>query len=227
MTEHDYLNLKMETIEQYSMIVQHKNLPEWKKKGWLAYTEIGLPEGDEEAYMLYGEIKKNEQLIFNRPTLLKQVHKKDIIGLEIINFNSHLGNYGMGGAGFFGLQLSNDEYLTYAVWGAGDYVIIDNNVVTCDPDLYNKTKPWTSNYGDDKTWNFLTEYISGGKITNYEIGIDSCQIMVSNHDTTFTVSFVKNDLRLPRKAGRKRNAYKTGSIEDYILFQHIDGTLIV
>ena len=128
------------------MVVKNKDLHLWEKTGWLKYTEIGLPEGDEEAYLLYGEIKKDEQLIFNRPQLLKQVDKKNIVGLEIIDFSSHLGTYGMGGAGFFGLLLSNDEYLTYAVWNAGDYVIINNRIVECSPNFYDKTKPWISNY---------------------------------------------------------------------------------
>jgi uncharacterized protein YuzE len=227
MTEHNYLNLKIGDIEQYSMVVKKKDLPKWKKTGWLEYTEIGLPEGDEEADMLYGEIKKNEQLIFNRPKLIKEIDKTNIIGLEILDFSSHLGTYGMGGAGFFGLLLSNDEYLTYTVWNAGDYVIINDRVVECNPDLYNKTKPWISNFGDDKTWNLLTEYISGGKIIDYRINNDSFEIEVDNNGDTFKVNFVKNDKRLPRKVGRKRNAYKKGHIEDYILFQHKEGTLIV
>ena len=57
MTEHDYLNLKIGDVKQYSMVVKKNALPKWKEIGWLEYTEIGLPEGDEEAYMLYGEIK--------------------------------------------------------------------------------------------------------------------------------------------------------------------------
>lgn len=227
MTEHDYLNLKIGDVEQYTMVAKKKDLPKWKKTGWLEYTEIGLPEGDEQAYMLYGKIQKDEQLIFNRPKLVKHIDKMNIIGLEIVDFSSHLGTYGMGGAGFFGLLLSNDEYLTYAVWNAGYYVIINDRIVECNPDLYQKTKPWVSNFGDDKTWNQLTEYISGSKIIDFTINVDSCEIEVSNSGETFKVNFVKNDMRLPRKVGRKRNAFKKGQIEDYILFQHKEGRLIV
>ena len=90
-----------------------------------------------------------------------------------------------------------------------------------------KTKPWVSNFGDDKTWNHLTEYISKGKIIDFTINDNSCEIEVDNNRETFKVYFVKNDRRLPRKVGRKRNAYKKGQIEDYILFQHKDGRLIV
>ncbi|GAB1858421.1 hypothetical protein MHTCC0001_32580 [Flavobacteriaceae bacterium MHTCC 0001] len=227
MNKHDYLDLKIGDVEQYAMIVKEKDIPQWKKTGWLPYTEIGLPEGDEEASLMYGEIGKDEQLLFNRPKLLKQVDKTTIIGLEIKDFSSNLGTYGMGGPGFFGVLLSNGEYLTYAVWGAGNYVIIDNQVVECNPDLYHKTKPWVSNFGDDMTWNHLTGYISGGIIIDYTIHDDSCEIIIANRSETLNISFVKNDKRLPRKVGRKRNAYKKGTIGDYMLFQHKEGILIV
>ncbi|SNR14160.1 hypothetical protein [Tenacibaculum jejuense] len=225
--EHDYINLKIGDIEQYAMVVKKQDLLTWKTQDWLEYTEIGLPEGDEEAHMLYGEICEDEQLIFSRPKLLKQKEKANIIGLKIIDFNSHLGTYGMGGPGFFGLLLSNNEYLTYTVWNAGSYVIINNKVVECNPELYHKTQPWVSNFGEDKTWNFLTEYISGSKIVAYTIHQDSLEIKAEKNTTTFKIHFLKNDKRLPRKTGRKRNAYKKGKIEDYILFQHKNAILIV
>lgn len=227
MTNHDYLNLAIGDIEQYAMVVKKKDIIQWKRMGWLEHTEIGLPEGDEEAFMLYGEIRKGEQLIFNRPKLLREVAKKSIIGLEIIGYSSHLGTYGMGGAGFFGLLLSNDEYLTYAAWNAGNYVLINDAVVECNPNLYHKTTPWISNYGDNQTWDHLTNFINGGKIVDYALTDDRCEITVSKSENTFKVEFVKNDRRLPRKVGRKRNAYKKGSISDYILFQHKNGRLIV
>jgi len=227
MTKHNYLKLKIGDIEQYSMVVKKKDLPKWKKLAWLEYTEIGLPEGDEDAYMLYGEIKNDEQLIFNRPKLIREIDKTNIIGLEILDFSSYLGTYGMGGPGFFGLLLSNEEYLTFAVWNAGDYVIVNDRVVECNPELYNKTKPWISEYEDGKTWNFLTEYISGSKIIDYSFNNDSFEMRVDNNGNSFKINFVRNDKRLPRKVGRKRNAYKKGKIEDYILFQHKNGTLIV
>ncbi len=68
MKKHDFLNLKIGSIQEYPMVIKKKDLDYWKKLGWLTYTEVRLPEGDEEAFMLYGKIKKSEILIFNRPT---------------------------------------------------------------------------------------------------------------------------------------------------------------
>ena len=227
MKKHDFLNLKIGAIEQYSMVVKKTELEYWKNLGWLTFTEISLPKGDEQAFLLYGKMKKSEMLIFNRPNLLKNIQIDKLIGLEIKEVSTHLGTYGMGGAGFFGLLLENSEFLTYAVWGAGNYVIIDHRVVECNPDLYEKTKPWLSNFGEDQNWDDLTTYISGSKIENILLTTETCNITLKKSNKKIEITFVKNDNRLPRKVGRKRNAFKKGVISDYLLFQHENGTLIV
>lgn len=61
MKKHNYLDLKIGAIEQYSMIVKKRDLENWKKSGWFTYTEIGLPKGDEEAFMLYGAFNKRTE----------------------------------------------------------------------------------------------------------------------------------------------------------------------
>ena len=227
MKKHDFLNLKIGSIEQYSMVVKKTDLNYWQNLGWLEYTEIGLPEGDEEAYMLYGEIKKSETLVFNRPTLLRNVSIDKLTGLEVIGVSTHLGTYGMGGAGFFGLLLNNSDFLTYAAWGAGNYVIIDNRVVECNPSLYGKTKPWLSDFGGNETWDDLTLYISGSIIESFLLTADTCNLILNKLGKKIEIDFVKNDIRILRKAGRKRNAFNKGLISDYLLFQHKNGILIV
>ena len=52
-------------------------------------------------------------------------------------------------------------------------------------------------------------------------------LVLKKKNKTIEVLFVKNDIRLPRTVGRKRNAYKKGEISDYVLLQHKDGVLIV
>ncbi len=227
MKKHNFLNLKIGAIKQYSMVVKKTELEYWRNLGWLTFIEIGLPKGDEHAFLLYGKMKKSETLIFNRPNFLKNIQIDNFIGLEIKEVSTHLGTYGMGGAGFFGLLLENSEFLIYAVWGAGNYTIIDNRVVECNPDLYEKTKPWLSNFGEDQNWDDLTTYISGSKIENISLTSDACNLTLKKLDKKIEVTFVKNDNRLPRKVGRKRNAFKKGVISDYLLFQHENGTLIV
>lgn len=227
MKKHTYLDLNIGDIEEYAMVIHKNQLKEYKKAGWLTFKEVNLPEGDEHAAMLYGEIKENEILVFNKPTFLREYSIGSLKGIEVEGFSANLGTYGMGGPGFFGLLLSNALYITYAVWGAGDYVIIDNRVLECLPNFYTKTKPWVSNYGGDNDWDDLTHHIKGSKIVDIVLENDSCKIVLRKSNKTIEILFVKNDIRLPRKVGRKRNAYKKGNISDYIIFQHQNATLIV
>ncbi len=111
MKKHAYLNLKLGIVEQYSVIVKKGDLKHWKKSGWLTYTEIRLPEGDEEAFRIYGTFNKQmETLVFNRPRLLKDIPEQEIIGRKVLGISTNLGTYGMGGPGFFGLLLNNSEF---------------------------------------------------------------------------------------------------------------------
>lgn len=45
-----------------------------------------------------------------------------VIGKEIIDFTCNGGSYGMGGPGFFGLELENSRWLMVALWGAADWL---------------------------------------------------------------------------------------------------------
>jgi hypothetical protein len=113
MTEQNFLNLKLGDVEQYSMIVNRKDLSKWKDLKWKEYNEVNLPKGEEESYMLYGEFEKTkETLIFNKPMLLGE---GKIVGKNVLGINPNLGTYGMGSAGFLGFLLDDDYYLVYAV----------------------------------------------------------------------------------------------------------------
>jgi hypothetical protein len=87
-------------------------------------------------------------------------------------------------------------------------------------------KPWVSNFSNF-VWDDLTSYISGSKIVDVLIRQDVCEIILEKQQKKIIVKFVRNDKNIPRKVGRFRNAYKKGTISDYILFQHKDANLIV
>lgn len=227
MKKHDYLNLKIGAIEQYAMIVKKRKLKKWQKLGWFTYKQVNLPKGDEQASMLYGEIGKKETLVFNRPTLLKDTPFEQLIGLKVLEISTHLGSYGMGGAGFFGLRLNNKHFLTYAVWNSGNFVLVDNRVVKCSPDFYDTTRPLISNFGDDLTWDEITPLIVGSQIIAVKIAKHSCQITLQKDEKTHIVEFVKKDSRIPQDEGKLRVGYKKGKISDYLLFQRKNAVLVV
>ena len=225
--KHEFIALKMGAIEQYSMVAHVHELAHWKQLGWLEHQEVGLPKGDEKAYMLYGKINKNERLLFNRPLKLSDIQKERILGLEVKGISTHLGTYGMGGAGFFGILLNNGEFLTYAIWGAGNYVIINDRVVECNLEFYTKTRPWLSSFGEDKTWDELSDVIVGSKLEAITLTSNRCHFVFKKEESLIDVCFVKNDSKLPRKRGRKRNGFAKGILADYIVFQHENARLIV
>lgn len=61
--------------------------------------------------------------LMNRPRTLPEAGSAQLIGVHILDYSLHLGSYGMGGPGFFGLLLEPEEgeryseYLVYTVWG--------------------------------------------------------------------------------------------------------------
>lgn len=165
MKQHEFLNLPIPELEQYSLVVPLTDLEVWKQKGWKTYQEIGLPEGDEEAFMLYGEFnKETHTLIFNKPESISEVNPARLIGRKITEIKDHVGTYGMGGPGYFGILLDDDEYLVYTVWSADRYV----------------------HFADESD-------ITGAVITDFKLEKNTFQIILNNQatiDYDFHVDYV-------------------------------------
>lgn len=223
----DYLNLKIGDIKKYSMIVKQENLPYWNTFNWKEFPEIEWPRLDEQTRTLYRLLKTRlETLIFNRPIFLKESKKEKLIGRKISGFSSQLGAYGLGSACFFGLLLDNEEYLVYSVWYASHYILVNGRIVECAENCYDKMRPWISDFFES-VWDDLTDYIVGSTITEYKIEDDQLILISEKDQKSIEIKFVRNDEKIPRKTGRFRNAYKNGTIDDYLFFQHKDATLIV
>ena len=123
MKEKHFLNLPCPEIEQYSLLIPIEEIEKWQAKGWRTYQEIGLPEGDEEAWMLYGDFDKATQmLLFNQPDSIVEVDSDRLIGKKITGINTNNGTYGMGGPGYFGILLEDEEYLVYTLWNSKKYI---------------------------------------------------------------------------------------------------------
>ncbi|KAF2507055.1 hypothetical protein EYY60_21340 [Flavobacterium zhairuonense] len=227
MEKSDYLNLKMGNIEQYSMIIKKKDLNYWKRLNWKEYSEINQEKIDKNSELLFGLLKNRmETLIFSKPILLKEVRRNKFIGRKITEINTHLGTYGLDSTCFFGLLLDNEEYLVYSVWYANNYVLVNDRIVGCSQDCYEKMKPWISD-SSNLVWDELTEYMIGSTIADYTFEDHELKLLLKKGKERIEVKFVRNDEKIPRKMGKFRNAYKTGKIDDYIVFQDKNGTLIV
>lgn len=185
----DYLDLKMGIIEQYSKVIKKDQEKTLKQFGWKNYKEINLPEGDEEAFLIYGDINEDETLVFNIPKILTS--SRQLIERKITGFSCNLGTYGMGGPGFFGLLLDDEEYLIYATWNASKYVFINDKVVESDLNSATPSNTWYSNT-EDKVWDYLSKILKGSHIIECTYAHDECLIIASNGEKKICIKFIKN-----------------------------------
>lgn len=225
---HPFLDLQMGTLEQYAKIIDLDKWAEHKALGWQTYQAIGLPAGDENAAMLYGDWDKNSQmLVFNRPKTLLDTGISSLIGQTIHGFSSHLGSYGMGGPGFVGLPLSCGQYLVYTVWGAASYALLDDRAWECYPDLYESHRPWLSNFGGDLSWDDLSPVLEGAKIIEVTLSDTALSLQLSCHGEHKTLLLTQADSRLPHQDTPLKPAFDDGVMGQYVLWQDADAVLIV
>lgn len=224
----NFSNPNLAGIAQYSMIIDCTELDYWTEKGWVEKEFRKLEGRARQIAQLFSNYPEDHQTVIeNRLVLLKEYDCKQLIGRRIWGYSTQLGDYGMGGAGFFGLLLDNLEYLTYAVWGAGHYVLVDGKVVECNYELYHKYKPLYSNFGGRDSWDLLSKIINSSSIIDYQTEDHQLTLTLKKKKDVHTLQFVRNSQLIPRKAGRIPNGYKQGVISDYLVFQHKNATLYV
>ena len=222
------LNPNHAGITEYSMIINRSELEFWKEKGWVEKEFEKLEGRDKQIAQLFSDYPEDHETVIEcQPVLLKEYDCRQLIGRRIWGYSTQLGDYGMGGPGFFGLLLDNLEYLTYAVWGAGHYVLVDGKVVECNYELYNRYKPLYSNFGGRESWDLLSKIINGSGIIDYQTENHQLTLTLRKKKAVHTLQFVRNSPLIPRKAVRFPNAYKHGVISDYLIFQHKNATLYV
>lgn len=224
MHTHPYLDLQQGNVESYCMMVPKKEALQWYGQGWLAHYAVGLSRGDaNRASMIYGLMRfQRDILLFNRPVLLTD---KFVVGREITGFSTRLGTYGMGGPGFFGLLLDTDEYLVYTVWCAGFYTLLDGRPIEVYPQTDNAVRGWFCNF--EQGWDDLSPVLNGCEITGCTFAEHGCTLSLEKGGATHVLEFVRQDGRIPPNCGEARSAYESGTITDYLMFQHKDAWLVV
>jgi hypothetical protein len=104
-----------------------------------------------------------------------QIKAADVVGRRVDEIIPYLGTYGMGGPGFFGMRLGG-EWLTIAIWGAGEWIKIDDLLVEDSfYDSYGRPKPWISENSDR-----LSPALVGSTIQAIEISQRSLLILFDN-----------------------------------------------
>jgi hypothetical protein len=120
-----------------------------------------------------------------RPLTLRQMGVAAIVGRQITEWDAHRGTYGTGGPGFFGLHLrgskaDDDFWLVLAVWGASNWLLLDNINITIFPNREidrNSPKVWLEISGlGDPTIDNLSDKLLGATITAAEVTDSSSRL---------------------------------------------------
>jgi hypothetical protein len=234
--DHPLLHLGMGYITACTLIVEKSALSSWLARGWIELPYRRLP--------FQPRPRKGETIIAGRPQTLAERGSSFPIGARVVGFHSHLGTYGMGGPGFFGLLLAprgeveEREYLVAAVWGAEEYLLLDERVIGCHPNYYASYRPWTRDQpggGDAKEGeeeggaDELEAVLVGATIVAAAIEDDRLRLSLVQSGTEHVLEFVKQDPRQPPLShGQPRKAaFTAGPIADFVVFQPERAWLLV
>jgi hypothetical protein len=100
---------------------------------------------------------------------------EEVIGRHVEEICPHVGTYGMGGPGFFGLRLGSD-WLVIAVWGAGEWIVVQGR---CVEDFfhhkYGRPRPWITAESDE-----LSAQLIGQSVRSIDVRRHSLRIVFEN-----------------------------------------------
>ncbi|WP_379163188.1 hypothetical protein [Paenibacillus sp. sgz5001063] len=209
----------MSLIKEYLMIVPEEELAEWTNKGWVEDKSFT----DFEYYAEAGET-----VLLGKPATLLDIEPDSLVGKTILDFSSHLGSYGMGGPGFFGLLMERDgarEYLVYTVWASGEYITIDDRVIECHINYNEAYHPWISQWAGESEknqWDDLSGILKGSVITGVSLTEDELRIEITSNAAAHSITFNKyKDTLPPHGNGEPRKpAFAEGVIGTSIVFCH-------
>ncbi len=121
----------------------------------------------------------------------------DIIGQYIKDISCGVGTYGMGGPGFFGLKIASGQWFVIAIWGAGEWIRLNDRLVEdAFYQKYDRSKPWISETKEE-----LAKYVIGQAIIGCSIEQFSLSLTLKN-DLKFIIEEAAN--RRPLYEGSKK-----------------------
>jgi len=103
------------------------------------------------------------------------VSSDKVLGKNITEISLNVGTYGMGGPGFFGINLEG-EWLIISIWGASGWITVDDRLISNMSYTWPfGKKPWITPSSDN-----LSELIIGETIIKFEVNQHSLRIVLSN-----------------------------------------------
>jgi hypothetical protein len=144
---------------------------------------------------------------------LRMLSTGAIIGRRIRSASTHIGDYGMGGPGFLGLELDAHEsrpreWLVLCLWGAAEWCLFDGVPIESNP------KSRMKEVGTKR----FKESISGALLLEARIDDKSCELLIGRPaaGTTSKLEVPSDTRRLPAYGGYggRRKLAATDSLLD-------------
>jgi hypothetical protein len=142
-----------------------------------------------------------------RPSTLRDTGIDRIIHRTIIDWAPYMGTYGMGGPGFFGLRLEQtelfpDEWMVLTLWGAMEWLTIDDRWLHCSRTQYAVQKPlYTYDDSYSKVNSRVNGLLIGYTIEEAEITDDMCNITLEKDTQTHLLEIPMDSSKLPLRGG--------------------------
>lgn len=208
--------MKKGLIEKYSMIIPIAEREVWESKGW----------AEENTFRDFNyEAEEGEAMMTMIPQTVKEIGEDYLLGSRVAGFSTHLGTYGMGGPGFFGLLLEKGairQYIVYAVWASGQYILLDGRVIECHLSYNQSHRPWLSNWvgeSEEEQWDELTNNIMGSLVTAVRLTDDELELELTQESLRSRFVFHKYHPDLPPQGNGepRKPAFEEGVIGDFIV----------
>ena len=186
-------------VNGYSVQIAKIDLPDWEQKGFV--NTGGRP--------ILVPIPVENIWVWGVPTTLSDSGVERLLNREIIGFSSKLGSYGMGGHGFFGIQLATSsaeaptEYLVLPISRGIRFVRIDES----RPDKES-----------------LAQLI-GSIIHTVHLSERQCILTLKKDREEYLMTLFM-DSPSPDDPHYHPEYYADGSIADYLIFQGQKGVLV-
>jgi hypothetical protein len=137
------------------------------------------------------------------------VSAEQIVGRVIDEISAHVGTYGMGGPGFFGLRLGA-EWLVIAVWGAAEWMAARERCLEdIDHQEYGRPSPCLPSDGE------LEKHVAGQKIRSIEVRRASLCIILDNE---FDLTIEESPDRRPMQGSAKKKFTEDDDLRKAVFF---------
>jgi hypothetical protein len=212
-------NLQMGLVEANFAVIDNAEKPTWIERGFTECREFPI---------FLNELDEDKTVMLGVPRTIDEFGTDELLNARILDVSTHLGTYGMGGPGFFGILCEarpDPVWLNVALWGAESYVLLDGRVIGCHSDYYPQYHPWTEKSHDE-----LFRVFKNAVITAIDLTVRDCALRFVSADRMKHECVICrfSDKLPPQGNGEPRKpAFEDGKMSDYLLVTYVDTVLQV